>query len=513
MTLDAFIEKPWSGSNVHEAYESSFLHMRPAPEYASGEVVLASTYRAVGFTRGLITEGKVPANGRAFQKALDRGRRPRAGSEGTGLPVEAWKRVISGTLRSPKQPNQTAKRFLQISPVVPDATLYSLSARLSANSWNPGELVARVIQFGEPDLACAQELWIRLFHALDVEESDDIWARFLHTEFLSWRSQEQKDCWKEPSSLQRDRTIEAWHRSSVSIPANRFVRDLACILALKNRLTRRQWTTTVETLLRIGTASHILWTCRANAVFFRALWQVLQGGAAPDGAELCLALGTHDGFWRYGQLAGGTINDSAINFLKARAGLNLFLHIAGPLYAEQAISLQTPQAFATFLSWVQANQQSIDVARFTGLYERLLESEQRAISGKKGIASNVREFLRHVLGQRQTAEPGLDSYDQGYFLCKRGTHRSAPWLVSLGPVAVLAIVHACTHEAQTPRTVDDLCDHLSQYGIDIQPQDVPESRLGHTLRNLGLVLDSPDAEGGMVVKNPFAQLQETTCPS
>lgn len=508
MALEAFIEKPWSNGNIHEAYSRSFLHMRPAPEYASGEVVLASTYRAVGFGREAITEGKVPASGRAFQKYLDRGRRPRGDAAATGLPVEVWKRVIAGTLRSPKQPNQTAKRFLQISPVVPDAALYSLSARLSANSWNPGELVARVVQFGEPDLACAQKLWLRLFHALDVDRGDDIWAIFLHQEFLSWRSEEQRASWKPPEPLERDRVVEAWHRAGLEIPANQFVKDLDCILDLKKRLTRRQWTSMVETMLRIGTASHVQWTCRANTIFFRSLWEVLQGKAVPHLEQLNESLVTHDGFWRYGQLAIGAINDAAVNFLKARAGINMFLHFLGTAYPEATTALETPQSFIKLLSWVAANRAVIDVPRFASLYEKLLESEQRAISGKKGIASNVREFLRHVLGQRQTAEPGLDSYDQGYFLCKRGAQRQAPWLVSLGPVAVLALVHACTHDAKTPRTVDDLCRHLWKYGIDVQPQDVPASRLGLTLRNLGLVLDSPDAEGGMVVKNPFVQLQE-----
>jgi hypothetical protein len=140
------------------------------------------------------------------------------------------------------------------------------------------------------------------------------------------------------------------------------------------------------------------------------------------------------------------------------------------------------------------------------LYEKLLESEQRAVSGKKGIASNIIEFVRHVLGQRQTAEPGMDSYDQGYYLRKRGTHASSPWLVSLGPVAVMGIVHSCTQGTRTPRNIQDFCLHLSQYGLDVRPQDVTGSSLGITLRNLGLVIDSPDAEGGMVIKNPFEQL-------
>jgi len=509
MSPEEYLDRPWAW--VHPAYSASFLNMRPAPEYATGEVVLASVYRAVGFGKGVISEGKVPANGRAFQKRLDKGKPPKVEPGWPQIPTEVWRHIISGTLRSPKQANQTAKRFLQISPVVPDAALYSQSARQSANSWPAGELVAKVIKFGSPDLSSAQGIWNRLFHALDVTEEDDIWARLIHSEFLAWRSPDQEDCWKPPVSLEQDPVVEAWHKSGIeSIPARQFARDLDSVISLKGRLTRRQWTSMVETVLRIGTAAHVMWVCRANEVHFNLLLRVLRGEAPPDESEVRNTLVRINSFWRYGQLATGAISEVSTKFLKARAGLNLFLCLFGDITRKAGIKgpMETAGDFAGFLSWVWENMQLIDVPRFIGLYEKLLESEQRAVSGKKGIASNIGEFLRHVLGQRQTAEAGMDSYDQGYYLCKRGTHASAPWQVTLGPVAVMSIVHSCTQGSGAPRNITDLCGHLSEYGIDLQPQDVTGSSLGLTLRNLGLMTDSPDAEGGMVIKNPFEQLRE-----
>ncbi len=68
---------------------------------------------------------------------------------------------------------------------------------------------------------------------------------------------------------------------------------------------------------------------------------------------------------------------------------------------------------------------------------------------------------------------------------------------------ILAIVYACSCEGRGIRTVEDLCEHLGQYGIRISPDEVAGSKLGKSLRTLGLVLDSPDAEGGMVLLNPF----------
>ena len=186
MSLEDYIKGPWATANLHKSYKESFLHMRPAPEYASGEVVLASTYRNFGFSTEGVSEGKVPKFGRDFQKKIESGKKGKDAEE-TGVDPDAFRRIVTGTLRSPKQPNQTARRFLQISPVVPDASLYSLSARLSSNSWNPGKLVERVLQFGSGAQEDVQKNCNDLFYALSVDDDDDIWARFMQTEFETWR--------------------------------------------------------------------------------------------------------------------------------------------------------------------------------------------------------------------------------------------------------------------------------------------------------------------------------------
>lgn len=111
--------------------------------------------------------------------------------------------------------------------------------------------------------------------------------------------------------------------------------------------------------------------------------------------------------------------------------------------------------------------------------------------------------MRYSLGQRQTAEEELQNYDQGYFLRKKGKYTSAPWCVGIGRVAAMAMAFCCTANYDYPRTVVDFCKHLESYGIFINPNDIPKIDLGNTLRNLGLIIDSPDAEGGIVIVSPF----------
>ena len=118
------------------------------------------------------------------------------------------------------------------------------------------------------------------------------------------------------------------------------------------------------------------------------------------------------------------------------------------------------------------------------------------------------EFARHVLGQRQVANPVLRGYDQGFSLRKRGTSNSSPWVVGLGPVSVLALVHCSLAGTTGPRSVRRLSQHLAGYGAIVDYRDIATNDLGHQLRMLGLVLDSPDAESGMLLVPPFPTPKE-----
>jgi hypothetical protein len=49
---------------------------------------------------------------------------------------------------------------------------------------------------------------------------------------------------------------------------------------------------------------------------------------------------------------------------------------------------------------------------------------------------------------------------------------------------------------------------MAAYGIAVDGRDIARNDLGVQLRMLGLVLDSPDAESGMLLLPPFAQINK-----
>ena len=156
MTLAEFKQSPWQKS--HQTYKESALAISPAPEYASSEVLVASLYRTIGFDS--ISEGGVPKAGRDLEGKLRKLHdKQQAIPDGAILDADAWSGVLHGVLESPKLPNQSSKRFLQVTPLVPSLSVFSGSARLSSNSWPAGSLVRRMAWLGSRDHDTALSLW------------------------------------------------------------------------------------------------------------------------------------------------------------------------------------------------------------------------------------------------------------------------------------------------------------------------------------------------------------------
>lgn len=488
---------PWP--NQHPSFSSSFFSVYRAPEFSTGEVVLSSLYRASGFDG--VSEAKVKPQGDAFYKAAERHQR-RSGVV-SHISPDTWKTVLDRLVQSPKVAQQSAKRFISLSPIVPDISLYSGAARLQGNPWNPGELVKRIVQLGSTSDAAATALWGRLHGALSVNSDDDIWARWLQGEFEVRR--ELGTSW-EPALL-TPLGILGEDRTSFAYPAKQFVADLDGIISAKKSMTRRQWISLLEAVLRIGSVSHILWICDVTDRIWRQVRQILERPNSPvpdcDAALAETLFAVKKRMLSFGHPAIPALRDYASKYLSARLGLNCVLWAleeagttAGPLH--------TIADVREFLILVLKEREALVRTRVLDRWHDLQDKEVRAIACKKGIGSNLMEFAQYTLGQRQTMDEALRGYDQSYFLRKRGEARNSPWVLALGPASVLAMTHCCLHEVNGPRSVQRLAVHLSSYGIEFDLQGLNDSDLGRQLRMLGLVLDSPDAESGMLLVPPFA---------
>jgi len=490
MSLERFTQNPWKTS--HTAYEESVFNIRPAPENATAEVMIAATYRSCGFKGH--PEKQVPSAGGKFLREAEKVNAP----AGSRISNDTWLTVLQGALESPKRPKQSSRRFLQLCPIVPDCALYSGSARLSGNSWDPGQLLSRMVVVGSESRTAAVKLWQRLYQALSVDANDDIWARWLQAEFdirrqlpISWTQTE----------LLNEAAIP--DLEPAKFPARQFVRDLDAILLAKPHMTRRQWISLLEALIRLAGVAHVLWLCDVNDRFWRATKAVLNGTAAPRIDEVnALIVDSNKQYLVYGQPAVSLVRNYASRYLESRLGLNLVLWNLEQ-HGVSIKGIDSVLSLGGFLSAVEANRPMLSEAKVVSQFDTLVDSQPSAVACKKGVGSNIVEYCRYTLGQRETVDENLRGYDQGYLLKKKADYRSAPWVVSMGPVALLALVHSCLNEVSGPRSVQRLIEHLRHYGLAVESNGVAQSDLGKNLRMLGLVLDSPDAESGMLLIPPF----------
>lgn len=506
MSLSDFSQAPWRYS--HPCYQNSFFAISPAPEYASSEVLLSSLYRIIGMES--TNEGTVPQSGRDLDRLIQKLREKRqTPPEGAVVDVEIWNSILHGVLESPKLPNQSSKRFLQVTPIVSGTAYFSGSARLSNNSWPAGNLIRKMICMGAKNKESAQKLWEDLFSCLSVDDDDDVFAQWLDQETKAWNGKEFD--WKMvPIPDSEFITINNDDLEKIRfLPARQFNKDLKAIIDVKGSMTRRQWTSLLEAIIRLASVAHIMWLCDVNTRIWNVLWNVLTGGEqALNHNDLMREIFPDTpSYMTYGGKALQSYKDRVSSYLNARLGVNALLWSLQQIGAPYTGQILSSVDIKDLIAHTQENKIELIKADFQKTIADLQEQEARALLCKKGIGSNLMEFTRHVLGQRQAAATLLKGYDQGYYLKKKGNSSSSPWVVSLGPVAVLALVHCSLAGMGGPRSIYRLGQHFAAYGLIIDKYDIARNDLGHQLRMLGLILDSPDAESGMLLLPPFSLIK------
>lgn len=507
MTLEIFAQAPWR--NSHVKYKESTLSINPAPEYASSEVLVASLYRSIGYPS--LHERDIHERGTTLQtqiqQHLDQGK---PSPDGATLAADVWAIMLHGVLASPKQPNQSMARSLQVTPITPTFAEFSGSPRLRGNPWTPGSLIRRMIWLGSPDHDSAATLWRSLFDALSVNDDDDVFARWLDKEAHAWMAVCPTDQhqWSmvEGSALP---SLSPYDFNSVRfLPARQFTKDLEAVIAAKKALTRRQWISLLDAIVRLAAVSHVMWLCAVHERMWDCLTKALEG-AGPQTKEEALRLLYPPtlNLLPYGGKALNALRDTISAYLIARLGINCILWALEDAGKPFKGAISSADDLKQICKHVHENRQTLLQAGIRSTLSEIRESEARTLTCKRGVGSNMLEFARHALGQRQSAAPLLRGYDQGYVLRKKGSNNNAPWVVSLGPVSVIALVHCSLFGASGPRSIHVLREHLAAYGVLINRNDITKSDLGHQLRMLGLVLDSPDAESGMLLTPPFPTSQ------
>ncbi len=253
-------------------------------------------------------------------------------------------------------------------------------------SWNPGQLVKQMIAMGSPSQAAAEHAWADIHGALSVTGDDDVWARWLQSEFEPRRT---NGIHWEPRPLDLVERLPELDRKAIAYPAKQFVIDILGVISAKSSMTRRQWITLLEALLRIGTVSHVLWLCDVNDRIWRLSRAALAGQdeAIPNGPDATRrdVLSVKRRMLSYGNPAIPTIRDFASRYLSARLGINRMLWALQGLEAAPT-RLSSSEEIHAFLLSVRKNRVELNRAGVIESFNALQDREVRTIGCKKGLA-------------------------------------------------------------------------------------------------------------------------------
>ena len=510
MSVEEFKRKPFEN---HPQYDGSCFSLGVQPEYATGDVLLGSCYRALGLAKA--SEAEVN---------LEDIRHLPEWLHSDSAPNTLWEFIFSHALQSPTRLGERSARPLpQVVPLVPTLGHFAGVLGRPRSRWNPGMLALYTLASGvglEAYPSAAKDLAIALS---TTEGEDDEFAVFLERKLSDLpRAQraEIDDAWLAPKLEWcrvpfRSEPAEPWS------PAEALARDLSELLGLKRELTRRQWCALVESVLRIGLATHVLWVCRLTVVAWEHCLNILGGSPAPvpRGLERQLWNG-HIGqgaFLDSGQNADPYLRRQVESYTVARLGINLLLNAlddrgAGwgwPASVSEPPGLPAAEQLALFLEHLSAARHRFPKDPKGWIVSQLggvLDEEASRVSGNAGTPKNLYEFLAYTLQRRRAREPSFKEHDQGYLLAKMSGASTAPWVVRPGPVLLLIMCYAtCRSMPGVPATLQHLASHFSFYGVRLSTGDLQEGIVARDLEALGILVDSPDAGGGRLVLSPFAE--------
>lgn len=505
--LAAYLADP--KGKVHPAYQRSAL-APAAPEYAVGDVLLASAYRTLvlgvrdTYVQSKYLDGVVE---RIVASTIGESPRPeRAG--------QAWSQLLAGPggLNSPRL--KQGKGDQRLIPLVPELARYTgVMGAAAERRWQPGNLLVSALWSGEGP-ADAPKLMDDFRDALAVGAEDDYLARYAEATLKAARHPDEASSTPAPPDTEPDAPLWRMARERPLGPAERFTTDLRRVIELKPAMTRRQWTLVLEAHLRLGLSMYVLWLCHVNAAFWSLVRQSLSGATATEG-EIVEALWTSPRARALLQV--GTDPDAAIasllySYAEARLGINLVLHALGapdtPKVGKGLAGAHAPTAFAAMLAEVTAQRGAIEDAiknasggnGLDAAVAGLVDGQRDLVlAGRGTTTNNMGEFVLYVMTQLSTNEPDERAFDQGY-LAAYVSPKAKKRRVRLSPISLLLLVHLTQASVgDVPATIADLQQHAGEYGLEIAGSELRSGATAAAMDQQGLAVDSPDAGGGRLL--------------
>lgn len=478
------------------------------PQNAQGEEILGSLVRALGLVP--VSEGKVGMHSRDLHRRLgeldDSGRGPISPS---GLEkserLKLFRTILASSIADSK------KGVVRMFPLVPEICRYSAVPSYASSTWNPGGYLMNMLSRSAGN-AEFDELINRMSAALSIhndEESqhcDDLWARFVEEETASWR--EGVDEEERLPSLSPEFSLKL---GGVVSPDVNFVRHFPLLLDLKSSMTRRKWIAILDSYLRLAMMQDVMWVCQLQQVVLD-MFLVDSDCLSVEWVEDKLQPRS---IMKEGMVRSRILDAQIGGYSRNSFGLE---YITGHL---EKMSLKFPEnasleEIVSYHKHARALLSDDELRDLFKSYNRLIENEdsdwRKRFDGSLSRVKNIREFIEGSTKRQEFVKDAKSGFDQGFWFDKKHRNKQSKFVWSPGPVSVFMMVYLnCRELGVESVSTNEHIDFLATYGMDYSQKDLAHGAWGQTLRSLGLIVSSPDADGGVMIRTPFIIKQSESC--
>lgn len=504
-------------SDVSELQEDSFFKLYRLPEQTRALEATASLIRSLLDC----SEAEGLASSKQFSSKIYDPEPNKKIPELDGCPQDWIGQILlaKGLEVPPSEREVPAKAgsVLTLVPLTPSIARHSCFTRKSGNAWNPGAYVVGMLRKGASTVEAAADLLARLAEAFAVVNNDsshrtDAWATLVETAALAITGDEP---WSGEISFERLSAMDGWAEypgkwvtELDAYPAGSFFRDIERIISLERLVTRRTWIGIVDCFVRLATSSDMLWVGRMNQALADMISQAAQQ-SDPSKLHRDWVIKFFQDSFRPLVIGGhceNILRQEVREFAKAQLLVSAYIDLLPKDVMDSVRNVGGLSTIEGLVLMAKAAQRLpsnlLDEARSTRSQVIDENPNMMSLKGQKTWTQQLYFALRYGLGQRSARSEANRHFDQGYWCRKSGPARSQSWHFEMSPIGIFLMVHLVTADGEMA-TARDLQDKLGEYGIGVSMADISRGPIGSSLRSLGLVTDSPDAEGGMVLRSPF----------
>jgi hypothetical protein len=478
------------------------------------QFIISSIYRALNINKSQASD--VWSNGVQLFKSINE-----AGKQiPSHLTNHQFHDLLLGSLNIPKGRSTIQDQYL-ISPLIPEISSFGGAMR-SGSSWNPGGYILQIIANASADDVVFEGVIKNLYEALCASEVKvgGIWIEFLKSEFLSIGEKLKIDCASNSFSDIKDDLILYYRSGKVkriyceSNFSKSVIRDINSIYLIggSNKVTRQQWIGLLESYFRLLIFNHSINTLNQSRALFSILIEILDSKGAKGMTDFYFDKFINNNFSKDSRVNKYIdINSRADNFINDNIVMYCqYNHFLDHLFETYSINITSDMCKVDFISEINKLINSLGTSSVLlnefSKYKIEFEELRNFISVKTDRQlAQISECLIYI-SQKKIIPRDIRAYipDVNYLFSRRSGLQGNPYMFDLGSgtISLLTALIFKRNPEMSFLSGIEFITVLREYNINLTIVDISAGPVKDVLLSLGIIIDSPDTEGGVLIVKP-----------